>query len=567
MAKQMSIKGLFAGLLAVVAVLMGVIAFALLQLTRSTEELNAAYQARYQSYLLADELRQSSDELTRLARTFVMTGDSRYERLYQDILDIRSGKKPRPQGYERIYWDFVIADGRAPRADSAQQVALLELMKRAGFTTQELAKLAEAGANSDALVKTETIAMNAAKGLVDDGSGRFVPGAADVEAAKEMMHDTAYHREKAKIMRPIDDFFVLLDQRTSGAVAAAKQSNATLETIIYGLLGVILVILCLALAFGYRTLLRQLGGEPSHTSALVREVAAGNLAVNMRLAERDQGSLLYYLQQMVQRLSATIGEVRMTADSLASASEQVAASAQALSQNSSEQAANVEETSASVEQIAANVAQNSENARTTDGMASQSSSDAEEGGAAVREMIHAMRQIADKVGIIDNIAYQTNLLALNAAIEAARAGDHGKGFAVVAAEVRKLAERSQVAAQEIGTVAGGSVTLAERAGELLDKMLPSIRKTADLVQEIASASREQNTGLEQINLAVTQLAHTTQINASASEELSSTSEEMSSQAMQLQEMIQFFRIGSTQQALGAHEQRREPLPAAAVGQY
>src|SRR3989338_2863608 len=257
------------------------------------------------------------------------------------------------------------------------------------------------------------------------------------------------------------------------------------------LLGLVLAVLLGTLIT--RSLLRQLGGEPQEAADTIKRVADGDLAVDIQLRAGDQNSMLYSLQQMVFKLRSIMGDVRMTADSLASASEQVAASAQALSQNASEQAANVEETSASVEEIAATVAQNSENAKVTDSMASQSSKDAGEGGAAVREMVNAMRQIAGKIGIIDDIAYQTNLLALNAAIEAARAGDHGKGFAVVAAEVRKLAERSQVAAQEIGAVASDSVTLAERAGQLLDQMVPSIRKTADLVQEISSASREQNT--------------------------------------------------------------------------
>ncbi|MDF3933766.1 methyl-accepting chemotaxis protein [Pseudomonas citronellolis] len=356
------------------------------------------------------------------------------------------------------------------------------------------------------------------------------------------------------LMETLDGLIKVNDDEAQRVNAESTRVTHDISVFMYSLMGAGFVLAIIIGLLVTRMIMRQVGGEPADAMDALQRVAGGDLTMDMQLRQGDSTSMLFSLQQMVVKLRSIMGDVRVTADSLASASEQVAASAQALSQNASEQAANVEETSASVEQIAATVAQNSENAKVTDGMASQSSKDAEEGGSAVREMVEAMRQIADKIGIIDDIAYQTNLLALNAAIEAARAGDHGKGFAVVAAEVRKLAERSQVAAQEIGAVAGDSVTLAERAGALLEKMVPSIRKTADLVQEIASASREQNTGLEQINLAVTQLAQTTQVNASASEELSSTSEEMSGQAVQLQEMIQFFQLNER-----AHG--RQPAPA------
>jgi len=187
----------------------------------------------------------------------------------------------------------------------------------------------------------------------------------------------------------------------------------------------------------------------------------------------------------------------------------------------------------------------------TDNMASKAAGEAAEGGEAVKQTVTAMKQIAQKITIIDDIAYQTNLLALNAAIEAARAGEHGKGFAVVAAEVRKLAERSQVAAQEISTVASGSVELAEKAGTLLDQIVPSIRKTSDLVQEISAASQEQSTGVSQINSAVTQLSQTTQQAAAASEELSATAEEMNGQAGQLKDTMGFFRLERSRAAGGA----------------
>jgi methyl-accepting chemotaxis protein len=248
------------------------------------------------------------------------------------------------------------------------------------------------------------------------------------------------------------------------------------------------------------------------------------------------------MNNMQKKLTEVVTDVNSGAQALASASEEVSATAQSLSQAASEQAAGVEETSASIEQMTSSIAQNTENAKITDGMASKAASDAAEGGVAVNATVDAMKQIAKKIGIIDDIAAQTNLLALNAAIEAARAGEHGKGFAVVAAEVRKLAERSQIAAQEIGEVAGNSVELAEKAGRLLAEIVPNIRKTSDLVQEITAASTEQSSGVGQINSAVSQLSQTTQQNASSSEELAATSEEMSSQAEQLQQTMSFFKL-------------------------
>jgi len=244
----------------------------------------------------------------------------------------------------------------------------------------------------------------------------------------------------------------------------------------------------------------------------------------------------------IAKLSQTIGEVIGAADQLGNASEQISATAQSLSQATSEQAASVEETRASIEQMSASIEQNTENAKVTDGMAAQASSEAVQGGEAVKETVSAMKSIAGKVGIIDDIAYQTNLLALNAAIEAARAGVHGRGFAVVAAEVRKLAERSQIAAQEIGELAETSVGMAETAGNLLNTIVPSIKKTSDLVQEIATSSEEQSSGVGQISTAMDQLNRITQHNASSSEQLAATSEEMSAQAVQLQELMAFFTV-------------------------
>lgn len=260
------------------------------------------------------------------------------------------------------------------------------------------------------------------------------------------------------------------------------------------------------------------------------------------------GELKEYVNNTIQKLETTISEVKTKADTLVEAAEEVTSTAQTLSQGASEQAASVEETSASLEEMTASIEQNAENAKQTESISTKSAKEAAEGGKAVINTVDAMKQIADKISIIEDIAYQTNLLALNAAIEAARAGEHGKGFAVVASEVRKLAERSQKSANEISSLASGSVQIAETAGRLINEIVPAINKTADLVQEISAASSEQSSGVNEVNKAMTQLDQVSQQSASASEELAAIAEELKSQAGQLLESIAFFKLADNMQS-------------------
>jgi len=386
---------------------------------------------------------------------------------------------------------------------------------------------------------------------------------------------------KAKAMEPLDAMLASLEKESEEGDRLFDEDmgraiNASVAGSAAGLLLAALIAFLIT-----RDLLKRLGGEPRDIASMAARVAVGDLAMDfhgraaegsvygamrrmvaaerevadvaMKLAEGDlrvsvaersgKDELMRSLGEMIARLTEVVQDVSASAENVASGSEQMSSSSETLSQGANEQASAVEECSSSMEEMTSSINQNADNAKQTEHIALKAAQDARESGEAVLQTVAAMKEIAGRISIIEEIARQTDLLALNAAVEAARAGEHGKGFAVVAAEVRKLAERSQTAAAQINKLSADSTDVAERAGKLLEKLVPDIQKTADLVQEISAASMEQSTGATQVNTALQQLDQVVQANAASSEELASTAEELASQAEQLQSAISFFMVG------------------------
>ncbi|ADP70076.1 methyl-accepting chemotaxis sensory transducer [Rhodomicrobium vannielii ATCC 17100] len=356
----------------------------------------------------------------------------------------------------------------------------------------------------------------------------------------------------------------LIRHNAAGADAASKEADAVFaqsQTIIFSVIGIALLIGIGTAVFLIRDIFRTLGGEPTYARDVIKAIADGNLNVKVATRDGDTHSLLATASDMVVKLKGVISEVTVSARNVGAGSQELSATAEELSQGATEQASSTEEASSSVEQMASNIKQNADNAAQTEKIARQSAIDAKTSGEAVGNAVQAMETIAQKILIVQEIARQTDLLALNAAVEAARAGEHGRGFAVVASEVRKLAERSQAAAQEISGLSGDTVKAAQQAGEMLTRLVPDIQRTAELVLEISNATREQNAGAAQINIAIQQLDKVTQQNTAASEEMASTSEELASQAEQLQQAVSYFQLDEA----GTSRPERSRQPAKATG--
>ncbi|MCA0768560.1 methyl-accepting chemotaxis protein [Vibrio vulnificus] len=511
-----------------------------LQLNGLLQKVNQMSQVRYQSYQAADELRQSSDDLTRLGRTYVLTGDETYEKMYMDILAIRNGDKPRPQNYHTIYWDLVLNYGQKPKADGAR-VSLQKMMENLGFTQSEFQLLKQAQQNSDALVNMEVKAMNAVKGLYPDSSGNYTRRAEpDMAMAAKLLHSKEYHQEKAKIMAPIDEFFKELEARTNRQFEAAAHDVTT--TVMIG--NVSLIVVFVIAIVGYVLVNRKVVKPIDQMANILKEVDV-NSDLTLRVDDKSNNELGVIgttINKVLISYAKTINKINQVNDTISNISEAIQSITHKNISMAGQQNQEMEMAATAMEEMTAalsNVAQSTNMAEQYAGSAEKEASTSKsvfdkttrefselEGeftntSQIIQQLAEESNNVGNVLDVIKAIAEQTNLLALNAAIEAARAGEQGRGFAVVADEVRSLAQRTQDSTGEIESII---MTLQEKAKQSTS----TIQSSADKMQSTRSNMGVANEALGTIQGSAVEIHKLNTSIAAATEEQLAVSDEISS---------------------------------------
>ncbi|ATL93117.1 MULTISPECIES: methyl-accepting chemotaxis protein [Aeromonas] len=537
------------------------------------KQLEESYRQQYVSYLLADELRQSSDDLTRLGRTYVITKDPAYEQQYMRILAIRNGEQARPDGYNRIYWDFVAANGQNPRPDSNVRRGLIDLMKDAGFTEGELAKLNEAKNNSDALVNTEVAAFK----LVQQTDGDPI---ANQQKAIAMMHDKAYHQNKGRIMSPIDDFYVMMEARNQEAVESAM-TNTDMLRYLFIALGLVLMFF---LWRTYRSLLDLVGTSVEQLKTDLHLLAMGDFSLPIKVPQGSKESLIGLLGGMQSTLKGIIAKVSHSTEELSDSADSIAQIAEQTALFATSQQSSTQTMAAAIEELVVSISHLSDNATHADELSKVSANTLEEGSGVIKETLDSIenisttvgeaastiselnghtQQISEIIGVIRSIADQTNLLALNAAIEAARAGEQGRGFAVVADEVRNLASRSAASTQQItgmiSKIQSGAdasirsmettvnnvsrgVSLANQTGEAISSIRSHASNLTGLMGEISHTLREQSTAANEVVSTVGNITSLSEQSGDAARHVSQEASKLKQLSRMLRQEMSHFKL-------------------------